>query len=303
MLTMPEEGPICNSQSASRNPLWLGAAAVVVYILGMFLLGKLGWQHLGLLLLLWACLARQDTPHRFIRDWWPFILFWLSYDVMRVFGAALISRASVEPPFRWETRLFLSPEGVIWPFYFTHWIEGHSVARAARLLTSYCNLIYVSQLLVVPLTTLIIWHRHNEVLFRRLLWSFAVLHVLTLCIYIGYPAAPPWWIYENGVTQPAVQHSMPVGFPSGSTLSGLFHLSPNRFAAIPSLHAAYPLLLMLVLAMHGVRSRWILISALYTASMWFACVFLNQHYIVDLLIGAALAILALPAAIHRQLED
>jgi hypothetical protein len=30
--------------------------------------------------------------------------------------------------------------------------------------------------------------------------------------------------------------------------------------------------------------------------MWFACVFLNQHYIVDLLIGAALVPLALVIA-------
>lgn len=88
---------------------------------------------------------------------------------------------------------------------------------------------------------------------------------------------------------------MPIGLPIGSTLSGLFHLSPNRFAAIPSLHGAYPLLFMLVLAMHGVRTRWILICGLYAVSMWFACVFFNQHYIVDLLIGAALVIIALPA--------
>ncbi len=283
-------------QSAIRNPLWLAAAAVVAYVIVMLLLGKLGWQHLGLLLLLWACLTRLEGPNRFVRDWWPFILFWLSYDVMRVFGSHLLQRVSVSAPWRWESKLFLSPEGSIWPFYFTHWIERHGTDWTARLLGGYCNLIYLSQLFAVPLTILLIWHRRQDLLFRRLLWSFAALHLLTLCIYVGYPAAPPWWVYENGVTQPTVLHSMPAGFPTGSPLSGLFHLSPNRFAAIPSLHAAYPLLLLLVLAMHGVRTRWILISGLYAASMWFSCVFLNQHYIVDLLIGAALVAVALPFA-------
>ncbi len=285
-----------SSQSAVGNRLWIAAVAVVAYLIGMLLLGKLGWQHLGLLLLLWACLTRLEGPNRFVRDWWPFILFWLSYDVMRVFGTHMLERVSVGPPWRWESWLFLSPEGSIWPFYFTHWIERHGTAWAARLLIGYCNLIYLSQLFIVPLTTLFIWHRRQDVLFRRLLWSFAALHLLTLCIYIGYPAAPPWWVYENGVTQPTVLHSMPVGFPTGSTLSGLFHLSPNRFAAIPSLHGAYPLLFLLVLAMHGVRTRWILVFSLYAASMWFSCVFLNQHYIVDLLIGAALVAVVLPFA-------
>jgi hypothetical protein len=297
--TTPEPS-IHDSKSAIRNPLWLAAVAVVAYLLGMLSLGKVGWQHLGLLLLVWACLTRREGPVRFVRDWWPFILFWLSYDVMRVFGANLLHRVAVGPPLRWESSLFLSPDGAIWPFYFTHWIEKHSAALVPRILIGYCNLIYLSQLFVVPVITLLIWHRRHELLFRRLLWSFATLHLVTLCIYISYPAAPPWWVFENGLATPTLEHSLPVGFPTGSTLSGLFHLSPNRFAAIPSLHGAYPLLFMLVLALHGVRTRWIWISGLYAASMWFACVFLNQHYIVDLLIGAGLVVIALPAALRAR---
>ena len=295
MSTNPEP-LIRNPQSAIRNPRWFAATAVLAYVLVLFSLGKTGWQHLGLLALLWACLSRREGPNRFLRDWWPFILFWLSYDVMRVFGANLIHRVSVEPPLRWESSLFLSPEGVIWPFFFSHWIASHGSGFGPRLLIGCCSFIYLSQLFAIPATILLIWHRRRSLLFRRLLWSFTLLHILTLCIYIGYPAAPPWWVFENGLAKPTLQHSMPVGFPTGSTLAGLFHLSPNRFAAIPSLHGAYPLLFMLVLAMHGVRTRWIWISALYSASMWFACVFLNQHYIVDLLIGAALVVIALPAA-------
>jgi hypothetical protein len=274
----------------------IAASAVVVYVLAMAVSGKLGWQHLGLLPLLWACLTPQEGPNRFVRQWWPFILFWLSYDLMRVFGPSLIRRASVAAPFRWESALFLSPSGTIWPFYFTRWIGEHGAVPLARALNGFCNLIYLSQLFAVPLATLYIWHRRQMRLFRRLLWSFALLHVLTLCIYIAYPAAPPWWVYENGFTSPTPEHSMPAGFSTGSTLSALFHLSPNRFAAIPSLHGAYPVLFMLVLAMHEVRARWILICGLYAASMWFACVFLNQHYIIDLVIGAVLVFCALPAA-------
>jgi hypothetical protein len=266
----------------------------------MALYRKLGWQHVALLLLLWACLTPSEGPNRFVRQWWPFVLFWLSYDVMRVFSAALIRRAAVAAPYRWESSLFLSPQGVIWPFYFTHWIQQHDSAHLTNVLTGYCNLIYLSQLFVVPLATFYIWHRRQTLLFRRLLWSFALLHLLTLGIYIAYPAAPPWWVYENGFQQPTPGHSMPGGFATGSTLSALFHMSPNRFAAIPSLHGAYPLLLMLVLALHEVRTKWIVITGIYAASMWFACVFLNQHYLIDLAIGAALVFCALPAAISKK---
>jgi membrane-associated phospholipid phosphatase len=116
-----------------------------------------------------------------------------------------------------------------------------------------------------------------------------------MIIYFAYPAAPPWWVYQNGLTQPTLQHSMPAA-EAGSVPVELFHFSANRFAAIPSLHAAYPLLLTLVLAAHRARSRSVALASLYTLAMWFSCVFLNQHYIIDLIIGAMLLPLAIPAA-------
>ncbi len=269
------------------------AAATATYAVAMLLGGKLGWQHLGLVLLIWACLTPNEGARRFIRDWWPMILFWLSYDVMRLFAGSLMERVAVSPPHWLESVLFKSPDGTIWPFYFTRWIAAHGAEPLTRLLLAYCGLIYLSQLFVVPILFVILWARNSK-LFQAFLWSFTALHVMTLVIYFAYPAAPPWWIYENGFTRPSVGRSMPFGFEQGSVLSGLFHLSPNRFAAIPSLHGAYPLMLTLVPAIRRTGLAYAGLAAIYTASMWFACVFLNQHYIIDLLIGAGLALLAIP---------
>ena len=106
METVPESAPL-NPQS--RN--WPAAAAVAVYVLLMLIWKGLGWQHLGLALLFWACLTTAPGPRRFVRDWWPMILFWLGYDVMRVFASSLFSRVAVEDPLRWEAALFRGPEG------------------------------------------------------------------------------------------------------------------------------------------------------------------------------------------------
>jgi hypothetical protein len=273
------------------------------YALLMLVGGKLGWQHLVLPLLFWACLTTAPAARRFVRAWWPLILFWLSYDVMRVFAAALFPRVAVEAPYRWEAALFRSSEGIIWPFHFARWMAQSGSAFWPRALTQFSSLIYLSHVFVMPLIFFVVWGRHAERLFRRLLWSYTALHALTLAIYLVYPAAPPWWVYENGFLRPSLAHSMPMGEAQNSTLSALFRISANRFAAIPSLHAAYPLLLTLVLAWHGSRSRWIVLAGAYAASMWFACVFLNQHYIVDLLIGAALVPLALVIASPSEIGD
>lgn len=282
---------------------WIAAGGVAAYGLFMLSRGKLGWQHLGLLPLVWACTGPGEGGRRFLRDWWPLVLFWLAYDSLRTISPHLYGRVSVEPPFRWEAKWFLSPSGVIWPFHFARLTETYLDSGWFRLMSLYCNIVYLTQLFGVPVILMIQWLRGETVLFRRMVWSLSALHAMSLFIYLSYPAAPPWWVYENGFTQPGEMNSMPREFARGSALAGLFHLSPNRFAAIPSLHGAYPLLLTLVLGIHGCSARWVALAGLYAISMWFACVFLNQHYIVDLLIGAVLAVAALPVAALVRVED
>jgi membrane-associated phospholipid phosphatase len=215
------------------------------------------------------------------------LLFWLGYDIMRVFAASLFGRVAVEEPLRWEEALCRAPDGQIWPFYFTRWLARSGSALWPRLLVPFAGLVYLSHLFVLPLVFLISWLKQERGLFQRLIWSYAALHALTFAIWFTYPAAAPWWVYENGFVQPTLAHSIPLTVPAGSTLFALFQFNANRFAAIPSLHAAYPLLLVLILALDGARARWLVLAGVYAACMWFSLVFLNQHYVIDLLLGAA----------------
>ncbi len=271
----------------------IGAAAIAVYALVLYGTGGLGWQHVSLPFMIWACLSRREGPRRFMGEWAPMILFWLSYDSMRIWGVRLFHRVEVEQPFRWEAAMFLSPDGSIWPFYFARRMSHSGTGWVGRALEGYSTMIYLSYLFAVPCIMLVLWIRKRMTLFRRMLWTFTILNFSGLVLYVLYPAAPPWWVYENGFALPTLENSRPAGFSDSKTLSTLFQYSANRFGAIPSLHAAHPLLLVLVLARHGVRARWISLAAFYALSMWFATVFLNQHYIIDLLIGAALIPLAM----------
>ncbi len=281
------DSPANPSIDGDLPKLWPAAVAVVLWIGLLIWAGKAGWQHLGLGALVWACLTRKARPRRFVRDWTPLILFWLSYDGMRLLEPWILPRVEVQAPFRWEKTLLSLPSGEILPFFFADISARASNLLSIHILRAYCDFVYLTQLWAIPVVTFLIWHRHFDVLFRRIVWSFTVLHLMTMVIYLCYPAAPPWWVYENGFIPPSLEHSFP---QTGSgTLAALFHLSANRFAAIPSLHGAYPLLLVFVLWAQGVDRRLVFLSCFYAVSMWFACVFLNQHYIVDLAIGAVLA--------------
>jgi membrane-associated phospholipid phosphatase len=62
--------------------------------------------------------------------------------------------------------------------------------------------------------------------------------------------------------------------------------NPNYFAAIPSLHGAYPVFLLLMLGAHH-RYRWLVVG--YGLGLWLATVVLGHHYIIDLILGALYA--------------
>lgn len=77
----------------------------------------------------------------------------------------------------------------------------------------------------------------------------------------------------------------------GAIIRETIKTAPNWFAAVPSLHGGYPVLLLLLLWRE--RSRRAILAALtYGSVMWIATVALNQHYVIDLLAGAAVAFFA-----------
>ncbi|HWB93788.1 MAG TPA: phosphatase PAP2 family protein, partial [Puia sp.] len=65
---------------------------------------------------------------------------------------------------------------------------------------------------------------------------------------------------------------------------GLYAKSSNVFAAMPSLHASYPLTVLY----YGIRYRmkwWNALFGLIMVGIWFAAVYASHHYVLDVLAG------------------
>jgi membrane-associated phospholipid phosphatase len=74
-----------------------------------------------------------------------------------------------------------------------------------------------------------------------------------------------------------------VRFGNGSGIfSGTGHFA-DPVAAVPSLHAAYPLLLVLFFWKSAGRWRWLL--ALYPLAMALTLVYTGEHFVIDVLLG------------------
>jgi membrane-associated phospholipid phosphatase len=67
-------------------------------------------------------------------------------------------------------------------------------------------------------------------------------------------------------------------------------VAPNNVAAVPSLHAAFPLIacVFLIVAFGWKRAGW---TAIYPLTMWFGVVYLGEHYVFDVILGIGYALI------------
>lgn len=132
--------------------------------------------------------------------------------------------------------------------------------------------------------------REAELMTRAFFW----LGLVSVVTYYLYAAAPPWYAAKYG-WGPVVRDALPdaggaarvdamLGLPIFATFYGR---NPNAFGAIPSLHAAIPLLAFCFACRVGSLR---VVTGIYAAVMMFAAVYLNHHYVLDLLWGSAYAL-------------
>jgi membrane-associated phospholipid phosphatase len=134
----------------------------------------------------------------------------------------------------------------------------------------------------------IILGRHNE-RFPRAARQMAAVFDLGCAIYFALPTAPPWWASEQGETGEEVRRIMvEVGEDTwGGAWPKMYEtLGGNPWAAMPSLHFATSVSAALSLSEAG-RVEGAL-GWTYAGTLGFALVYLGEHYVTDLLAGAAL---------------
>ena len=155
-------------------------------------------------------------------------------------------------------------------------------ARGEEWLLTFANWMYVNSHFVVT-TTFLIWlylARNHAFYFVRNM--FMVSMVLALIGYLAYPTAPPRFLPEWGFTDTVANF---VGDSAESTADVLY----NPFAAVPSMHVAFALMISIP-AIRLVRRRPLKVFwAVYPAIVTFVVVVTANHYWFDAVVGALVA--------------
>jgi membrane-associated phospholipid phosphatase len=136
----------------------------------------------------------------------------------------------------------------------------------------------------------LVWHHRTE--FLRLRDAMLVSGGLGLIVFASYPVAPPRLADPDLVDTVAEEsHAYRVLQPPNFV---------NQYAAMPSLHVGWDLLVGLAIAAAAtnVVARWI--GYLLPLLMAFAVVATANHYVVDVVAGVALALVGYGAALLIQ---
>lgn len=141
------------------------------------------------------------------------------------------------------------------------------------------------------LALILILIRHTD-RFPRAARQAAAVFDIGCAVYIALPTAPPWWAAENGYTgddevrRIMIEIGEETWGPAWPRMYGT--LGSNPWAAMPSLHFATSLLAAILLAEAGPVEGTV--GWAYAATLGFALVYLGEHYVTDLLAGAALVL-------------
>ena len=131
----------------------------------------------------------------------------------------------------------------------------------------------------------------TKVRFRQFVIAILLLSYAGWISYLIYPAAPPWLASQAGYL-PEVHKIIETTFtifPEKLHLPTIYHnFNPNPVAAMPSMHAAYPLLVLLfAFKFWRVKALFFLPYVLF---VWTSMVYLGEHYVIDIIVGAIYAV-------------
>lgn len=168
----------------------------------------------------------------------------------------------------------------------------HDVQAAAHTVPGLLGMLSVSYLtlhLGVTAAYLVWLYRRDPIAFPLARTTLLIATALSVAIFVLYPTAPPR-MAGVGIADTVSGNHVDLN-------RGLLHAFYNPFAAIPSLHFGYALVVGTGLYRHGQRWATRITGVLYPLLVLGVIVATGNHFLIDAAAGAAIVALALVAAV------
>ncbi|MDB5149678.1 MAG: inositol phosphorylceramide synthase [Mucilaginibacter sp.] len=249
-------------------------------------------DELTLVLIFNVLFYSSAITRKFILGFTIFIVYWIIFDYMKAFPNYNYNPVHIADLYNAEKHLFgihfhgklLTPN--------EYWL-----ANSNTFIDVVSGLFYLCWI-PVPLGFAAYLFFKNKKQFLNFSLTFVLVNMLGFVVYYTYPAAPPWFVQFHGF------HFIPLTMGNTAGLArfdayfhagifkGIYTKGSNVFAAMPSLHSSYPVIVLY----YGLKNRLGLANiffAIVTVGIWFTAVYASHHYVLDVLAGITCAALGI----------
>jgi len=182
--------------------------------------------------------------------------------------------------------------GMFWEPAIQNWFLG------IQPLTNFMNFTYLMGMWPV-IVLIAIWlfakHRDAYPLYRD---AFLISGGIALVCYALLPVAPPRFVDGLGFVDTVASQTQAYALPDAP-------LIVNQYAAMPSLHFGWVLLVCIALAHRSNGIAPMLLAVYLPTAMFFSIIATGNHFILDAVAGAAVVLvgLALSYGLHSMIGD
>ncbi|MEQ6117903.1 phosphatase PAP2 family protein [Reichenbachiella sp. MALMAid0571] len=247
-------------------------------------------DHLGFLVFYLVGFFAHPSSRKFVLGFSFFFVYAIIFDSMKGYPNYLFSDVRIEEPYMLEKLLFGidTAMGRVTP-------NEYFLAHSSTFLDVMSGSFYINWMPIPLGFGIYLWVTDKRI-FIHFSVAFFTVNILGWIIYYTYPAAPPWYVQVHGFEE---HFDIPGGVAGlvkfddffGITLfQDLYSKGSNVFAAMPSLHSAYPV----VVFFYGIKKRvhWLvsMFFGIFVVGIWFAAIYTSHHYTIDVIAGASCSI-------------
>jgi hypothetical protein len=273
------QGPVVNT----RSVITISILSIAYLLLSAWVVGFKSDQVV-LMIIFNALFYASAISRKFIVGFSIFIVYWIIFDYMKAFPNYTVTSVHIADLYNFEKHLF----GINYNGKLLTPNEYWKI-NATTFLDVIAGVFYICWI-PVPLSFAAYLFFKNRREFLSFALTFLVVNLLGFVVYYSYPAAPPWYIQEHGF----IFHAATPGNTGGLArfdhyfnvhiFQSIYAKGSNVFAAMPSLHSAYPV----IVIYYGLKNRLGFINVVLATVMvgiWLTAVYTSHHYILDVLAG------------------
>jgi hypothetical protein len=224
-----------------------------------------------------------------LRDFSLFVAMWFAYDYSRGIADQLGMPIQVFAPRNIDRFFFFGTDPNVWMqnrFYEAASVRWYDVVGSMVYFTHFC----------VPMAAAVaLWVRNRDQ-WVRYMRRLATVLFMGVATFIVFPAAPPWMAARDGhlsakLARPAVRGWSHLGLDTVSNVIERGREVVNPVAAVPSLHVAFSLLVILFFAPQLPKYLKPIV-VIFPVCMMVTLVYFGEHYIIDGVLGVAYVLIA-----------